>query len=65
MLVPYHHGRQRGGAMPAFQGAAIQRGRGLGGVLGGSLRNIIFAYREDGWQESAANWSTESRWSFE
>ena len=27
--------------MPAFQGAAIQRGRGLGGVLGGFLRNII------------------------
>lgn len=27
--------------MPAFQGAAIQRGRGLGGVLGGFLRNIV------------------------
>ena len=27
--------------MPAFHGAAIERGRGFGGVLDGFLRNII------------------------
>ena len=39
MLVRYQP--KTGGGLPGFKGAAIQRGSGLGGVLGGFLRNMI------------------------
>lgn len=33
--------RQSGGNFPVFQGYAVQRGRGLGSLLGGLMRTII------------------------
>jgi len=39
-----YYARQGGGAMPVFMGARYQRGHGLGSMLSGLFRRVIFPF---------------------
>ena len=39
-----YYSRQSGGEMPVFSGARIQRGHGLGSILGGFFRRLVLPF---------------------